>query len=162
MERYSPLAGVGGGYQSVIGNTYFYINMINNYYNRNLRQYAKSLRNTMTKAEACLWKYALRARQMKGYSFRRQRPIMNYIVDFACLELKLIIEVDGYTHSLDETIFKDTVKQKKLEEAGYYVIRFSDNEVLKDMRNVVMKIESCIDNLKLVYPPPTPASGGYV
>jgi len=112
----------------------------------------------MTKAEACLWKYALRARQMKGYSFRRQRPIMDFIVDFACLELKLIIEVDGYTHSLDETILKDNVKQRTLENAGYHVIRFSDNEVLKDMRNVVLKIEADIEALELkIHPLPPPA-----
>ena len=114
----------------------------------------------MTKAEACLWKYALRARQMKGYSFRRQRPIIDFIVDFVCLELKLIIEVDGYTHSLDETILKDNVKQKTLENAGYHVIRFSDNEVLKDMGNTILRIEALIDNLELPNPPPTPASGG--
>ena len=49
----------------------------------------------MTKAEACLWKYVLRASRMKGYGFRRQRPIMNYIADFMCKELMLVIEVDA-------------------------------------------------------------------
>jgi very-short-patch-repair endonuclease len=132
--------------------------MNNNYYNKNLQPYANSLRSSMTKAEACLWKYALRARQMKGYSFRRQRPIMDFIVDFACLELKLIIEVDGYTHSLDETILKDNVKQRTLENAGYHVIRFSDNEVLKDMSNVILKIEASIEALEFkIHPLPPPA-----
>ena len=114
----------------------------------------------MTKAEACLWKYALRARQMKGYSFRRQRPIMNFIVDFACLELKLVIEVDGYTHSLDETIRKDIFKETILKNAGYYLLRFSDNEVLKDMRNVILQIESYIEDFEMKNPPPAPAGGG--
>ena len=123
-------------------------NMNNNYYNKDLQPFANSLRSSMTKAEACLWKYALRARQMKGYSFRRQRPIMNYIVDFACLELKLVIEVDGFTHSLDETIRKDFIKQKALEDAGYHVIRFSDHEVLKDMRNVILTIETYIEDIE--------------
>jgi len=132
----------------------------NNYYNKDLQPYANFLRSSMTKAEACLWKYALRAKQMKDYTFRRQRPIMNYIVDFACLELKLIIEVDGYTHSLEETIKKDAIKQKALEDAGYRVIRFSDNEVLKDMRNVISTIEVFIEDLELLNPPPAPASGG--
>jgi very-short-patch-repair endonuclease len=137
------------------------INMKNNYYNKDLQLFANNLRSSMTKAEACLWKYALRARIMKGYSFRRQRPIMNYIVDFACLELKLIIEVDGYTHSLDETIQKDCIKQKTLEEAGYHVIRFSDSEVLKDIRNVILTIEKYIGDLEMQNPPPAPASGGH-
>ena len=114
----------------------------------------------MTKAEACLWKYALRAGLMKGYSFRRQRPILNFIADFACLELKLVIEVDGYSHFLEETIRKDRIKQQALENAGYQVLRFSDNEVLKDMRNVVMRIETFIEEWEVRNPPPTPASGG--
>jgi very-short-patch-repair endonuclease len=135
-------------------------NMKNNYYNKNLQPFANSLRCSMTKAEACLWKFALRARQMKGYSFRRQRPIMNFVADFACLELKLIIEVDGYTHSLDETIRKDFIKQKALEDAGYHVIRFSDHEVLRDMRNVILTIEMYIEDIEAGNPPPTPASGG--
>ncbi len=134
--------------------------MNNNYYNKNLQPYAHDLRSSMTKAEACLWKYALKAGQIKGYSFRRQRPIMNYIADFACLELKLIIEVDGYTHSLDEVIQKDLIKQNTLEDAGYHVLRFSDIEVLKDMGNVIRRIESYIEELETLSPPPAPASGG--
>jgi very-short-patch-repair endonuclease len=143
--------------------------MSNHFYNKALQPYAKELRGSMTKAEACLWKYALRARQMKGYSFRRQRPILNYIADFACLEVKLVIEVDGYTHSLDEIINKDRIKEIDLKKAGFYVIRFSDNEVLKEMSNVIMRIESFIEDLEKstpyprqrgTYPPPTPASGG--
>ena len=135
--------------------------MNNNYYNKKLQTFANSLRSSMTKAEACLWKYALRAGLMKGYSFRRQRPILNFIADFACLELKLVIEVDGYSHFLEETIRKDRIKQQALENAGYQVLRFSDNEVLKDMRNVVMRIEAFIEEWEVRNPPPTPASGGY-
>ena len=155
-------AGGGRGWISVnyMKNFNVIANMSNNYYNKNLQPFANSLRSSMTKAEACLWKYALRAGQMRGYLFRRQRPVMNYIVDFACLELQLIIEVDGYTHSLDETLQKDFIKQKALEDAGYHVIRFSDNEVLKDIRNVILTIELYIDELALQNPPPTPASGG--
>ena len=67
-------------------------------YNKRLQPFASKLRKEMTKAEACLWKYALRAGQMKGYQFRRQRPVLNYIADFMCKELRLVIEVDGITH----------------------------------------------------------------
>jgi len=55
----------------------------NNYhYNKNLQAYANQLRKNMTKGEACLWKYVLSKKQMKGYQFRRQRPVLNYIADF--------------------------------------------------------------------------------
>jgi very-short-patch-repair endonuclease len=124
--------------------------MKNNYYNSSLQPNAHSLRNSMTKAEASLWKYALKSRLMRGYMFRRQRPIMEFIADFACLELKLIIEVDGYTHSLNEVIEKDNFKQGKLEDAGYKVIRFSDAEVLKDMKNAIMAIETCIEEIEML------------
>ena len=67
-------------------------------YNKDLKGLAKANRSTMTNAEACLWKYVLAARQMKGYQFRRQIPVLNYIADFMCKELMLIIEVDGITH----------------------------------------------------------------
>jgi very-short-patch-repair endonuclease len=61
----------------------------------------------MTKAETCPWKFALRANQLKGYPFRRQRPVLNYIADFMCKDLMLIIEVDGITHQ-DEKSLMDT------------------------------------------------------
>lgn len=67
----------------------------NHFYNRNLQPNANRLRKEMTKAEACLWKYVLRAGKMKGYGFRRQRPVLSYIADFMCKELMLIIEVDA-------------------------------------------------------------------
>jgi very-short-patch-repair endonuclease len=63
-------------------------------YNKNLQPFANKLRKTMTKAEACLWKYVLRAGIMKGYQFRRQRPVLTFIADFMCKELMLVIEVD--------------------------------------------------------------------
>ena len=71
-------------------------------YNRRLKNFAKANRHDMTKAEACLWKYALSGRKLLGYQFKRQRPILNYIADFVCLDLKLVIEVDGYTHQFVE------------------------------------------------------------
>ncbi len=87
----------------------------NNYaYNKNFQHFANKLRKEMTKAEAALWKYALKARAMKGYQFRRQRPVLNYIADFMCKELRLVIEVDGYTHDFEETIVKDDKKDSDL------------------------------------------------
>ncbi len=131
------------------------INKNNNYdYNKFLRPYANALRNNMTKAEACLWKYALRARGMKGYQFRRQRPVLQYIADFMCKELKLIIEIDGSSHHYDETYIKDLKRQKDLEDAGFKVIRFTNEEVLKSMNNVILRLENVIEELELSTPSP--------
>ena len=90
----------------------------NHFYNKNLQPNANRLRKEMTKAEACLWKFVLRAGKMKGYGFRRQRPVLNYIADFMCKELMLIIEVDGSIHELEDVRKNDEQRQKVLEEAG--------------------------------------------
>ena len=102
-------------------------------YHKNLQPLANVLRKNMTKAEACLWKFILRSGKMKGYTFRRQRPVLNYIADFMSTDLKLIIEVDGITHDFEETIKKDEIRQKELEKAGFTVIRFIDDNILTDI-----------------------------
>ena len=117
----------------------------NHYYNKNLQPYANRLRKEMTKAEACLWKYVLRAGKMKGFQFRRQRPVLNYIADYMCRELMLIIEVDGITHHYEETIKKDKIRQKALESAGFTVLRFSDEEVLNHIQGVYNYLEDWIE-----------------
>ncbi len=114
-------------------------------YNDRLQPFARRLRNDMTKAEACLWKYALRAGQIGGYEFRRQRPVLNFIADFMCFELKLVIEVDGITHLWDETTEKDRRKDEALEAAGFTVMRFTDEEVLRDIKGVIQRIEWWIE-----------------
>lgn len=102
----------------------------------------------MTKAEACLWKYALQGRGMKGYQFRRQRPILKYIADFICLELKLIIEADGITHQLEDVHANDVIRQNALEDAGYTVLRFDDGEILNNMYNVKQQILYAIEDIE--------------
>ncbi len=101
----------------------------------------------MTKAEACLWKYVLRAGGMKGFTFRRQRPVLQYIADFMCKELQLIIEVDGITHTYEEVIEKDKKRQADLERAGFTVIRFTDEEVIYHINNVFWEIESQVTRI---------------
>lgn len=81
---------------------------------------------------------------MYGYDFHRQKPIDNYILDFFCYELMLGIEVDGYSHNLIEIHNKDLVKEAKMNELGITVLRFSDNQVLKDTDNVLWAIEGYI------------------
>jgi very-short-patch-repair endonuclease len=102
----------------------------------------------MTKAEACLWKYALRGRMRKGYGFRRQRPVLNYIADFMCMELMIIIEVDGITHTWDKSVERDAVRQTRLKEAGFYLIRFNDDELLNDINRVIERIDATIEELE--------------
>ena len=112
----------------------------------------------MTKAEACLWKYVLKAKNMKGFQFRRQRPVLNYIADFMCKELLLIIEVDGITHTYDQVSMNDQKRQLALENAGFTVLRFTDEEVLTDINGVYRKIEGWIIDSKI--PPPNPRQRG--
>ena len=114
-------------------------------YNPRLQNYAATLRKGMTKAEACLWKYVLKARKLRGYQFRRQRPVLNYIADFMCMELMLIIEVDGLTHHWEETSKKDHKRQQALEAAGFTILRFNDEDVLTDINAVLSFLEDWID-----------------
>ena len=67
---------------------------------------------------------------MHGYDFHRQKPIDEYIVDFFCNKLRLAIEVDGYSHQLEEIWEKDVIKTKRLNELGIQVFRFTDHQVL--------------------------------
>ncbi len=112
----------------------------------------------MTRAEVRLWKHVLRAGSLCGYSFRRQRPVLNYIADFMCFELKLIIEVDGITHTIEAVMRNDLIRQSALEEAGFTVLRFTDDEVLDDLDGVSKSLESWVKEFESVHPLP-PASG---
>ena len=120
----------------------------NNEYNPFLKKNANLLRKDMTKAEACLWKFVLRAKQMKGYTFNRQRPVLKFIADFLCKELSLVIEVDGITHDDEKVMNKDKRKQLALENAGFIVIRFSDNEILHHISGVRETIEDIVGELE--------------
>jgi very-short-patch-repair endonuclease len=129
----------------------------NNYgYNKKLKENANKLRKEMTKAEACLWKYVLRAGGMLGFTFRRQRPVLNYIADFLCKELMLIIEVDGMTHSYEEVDENDQRRQNQLEMAGFKVLRFSDEEILNHINRVGQTIESEVREIMNKNNIPTP------
>ncbi|HZY10941.1 MAG TPA: endonuclease domain-containing protein, partial [Bacteroidota bacterium] len=81
----------------------------------------------------------------KGYTFNRQRPVLDYITDFLCKKLRLVIEVDGITHQYEETYLKDKIKEEELEKAGFTVVRFLDEEVLKDIENVRRAIDHCVE-----------------
>lgn len=85
---------------------------------------------------------------MCGYDFHRQKPIDDYIVDFFCNKLNLAIECDGYSHQIDEVWEKDNKKTKRLKELGIEVLRFSDEQILKDTDNLLRVIEDYIDRFE--------------
>ena len=100
------------------------------------RHIPQTLRNTMTDSESRLWQ-RLRGRQLAGYKFRRQHPFLDYVLDFVCLERLLIVEVDGGQHLESE---RDKIRDKRLKEAGFQILRFWNNEVLEDIDAVVEAI----------------------
>src|ERR1035437_5946060 len=114
-------------------------------YNLDLKSNSRLLRNNSTLSEVLLWK-KLRAGSMMGFKFNRQKPLGNYIVDFYCKPLNLIIEIDGSSH--DNKYEKDAYRQKDLEKSGMTVLRFTDLQVKKDMNNVIRSIEIWIDENK--------------
>ncbi len=110
----------------------------NGFYNKKLKPFAKIMRNDSTKAEVRLWCELLSMGKL-GFSFLRQRPVGNYIADFMCKDLKLIVEVDGYSHQFKTT--EDIERDKILADLGYTVLRFTDDEVMKDLPNVQRTLE---------------------
>jgi len=86
-------------------------------------------------------------RQIDGYKFRRQQKIFNYIVDFYCYDLKLIIEVDGEVHSLPEQAKKDKSRDKILKFNGFYIFRLSNFEVETNLDSSVNKLRSFVSTL---------------
>jgi very-short-patch-repair endonuclease len=119
----------------------------NNNYNKDLKEYARELRNNSTFAEVILWNDLLKKKQLRGYSFLRQRPIQNYIVNFFCKDLKLIIEIDGRIHQYQKKC--DDKRDADLKNLGYSVIRFHNKEVLANLYNVQKTLEYFIDDFEL-------------
>jgi very-short-patch-repair endonuclease len=123
------------------------------------RSHAKSLRANMTEAERRLW-YYLRAHRFAGMKFRRQALIGSYIVDFASSQKNLIIEVDGGQHADSES---DRRRSRWLEDQGFRILRFWNNEVLNNTHGVLEAIMIAAANPSPGAPPrdapPSPTSG---
>ena len=103
--------------------------------------HARALRETATKAEQCVWNF-LRNRKMHGLKFRRQHPVLGFILDFACLEGKLAIELDGGQHNEPEKLASDAWRTQQLHKAGWRVLRVWNNEVLQNSEGVYAAIEA--------------------
>ena len=112
-------------------------------YKRQLKAFSRNLRNNSTFAEVLLWN-ELKAKKMLGFAFNRQKPLGNFIVDFYCKKLNLVIEIDGISHYSEEAHLQDEKRQQILEQLGLSFLRFDDEEVRTDMNNVLCAIESWI------------------
>lgn len=110
-------------------------------YNKQLKYLARELRKNMTDAERLLWS-KVRRKQLNSYQFYRQKNVGNYIVDFYCPAGKLIIELDGGQHYTEKGMKKDEIRDRYLDSLGYSVLRFSDREVLKNLKGVIEKIHN--------------------
>ena len=108
-------------------------------YEGKLKDFSRELRTHMTDAEKVLWQ-KLRRKQLKGYQFYRQKIIGDYIVDFYCPGARLVIEVDGGQHYGPEEMAKDGVRDERLRNLGFDVLRFSDRDVLVERESVLEKI----------------------
>lgn len=115
---------------------------------------AKNLRSNQTEAERKLW-YQLRAHRFMGLKFKRQKPIGRYIVDFICMEHQLIVEVDGGQHA-DQTTY-DQQRDAWLRRQGYTVLRFWNNDVMRQTEEVLEQIRLAVAGS--LSPGPSPASG---
>jgi len=108
-------------------------------YRHDLKKLARRLRAQMTDAELKLWS-RIRRKQIRGVQFYRQKPLLDFIVDFYAPAPRLIIEVDGGQHFETEHQVRDDVRDQRLEELGILVLRFDNLQVLKDLEAVVEQI----------------------
>ena len=116
-----------------------------------LKDFAKSHRKQPTMAEEYLWKQ-LKGEKLHGFKFRRQHIIDQYIADFVCLEKNLVVELDGAVHQLPENQISDQERTKFLNELGFQVVRFSNEEVLHDTVNVLGSIERALQSAPIATP----------
>ena len=108
---------------------------------------ARELRHSDTLAEKLAWNL-LRNRQLVHYKFRRQVPLGNAIVDFCCLSLRLVVELDGAGHAYQPQATRDQQRDRELENRGYRVLRFPNGIVLKAPTEFVKRVRECIAQLE--------------
>ena len=113
-------------------------------YRPELKLLARKLRKNSTLTEVLLW-CEIKSKQLLGYQFHRQVPMLDCIVDFYCHELMLVIEIDGDSHAHEETAKNDVIRQQRLEAEGVSFLRFDDLEVKKKLSIVVNEIYDWIE-----------------
>jgi very-short-patch-repair endonuclease len=102
---------------------------------KRFRQNARKLRKRETSAEACLWR-VLRNRQLARWKFRRQHPIDRYVVDFATLDGKLIVELDGETHATAKQLARDDERTRVLSSLGFNIVRVTNIDIYENIEGV--------------------------
>ena len=112
-------------------------------YDKNLKEFSRWLRTHSTLGEILLWQ-KLRTGNMMNYTFNRQKPLDRYIVDFYCKPLNLVIEIDGSYHFEQEQKIKDQHRQEALQKMGLNLLRFSEQQIRKDINVVLKAIENYI------------------
>ncbi len=115
----------------------------------NIKTYKKTrqfLRNNATKAEKMLWQ-KLKDSQL-GYKFRRQHGIKQYVVDFYCPKLKLVVELDGDVHYFRKQQEHDWIKEKNLEKLGFKIIRYHNSEIIEDIDKVIANMKAICKKLE--------------
>ena len=123
-------------------------------YRHSLKQPARRLRGEMTDAEQVLW-HRIQRKQIQGVQFYRQKPLLNFIVDFYCAKAQLVIELDGSQHLALEYQKKDAVRDQALEALGLCVLRFDNRQVLSETDSVVAVIDGVVgERLNLNPNPP--------
>src|SRR5262249_35257258 len=123
---------------------------------------AKKLRKQMTDAEVILWS-KLRGKQLDGLKFRRQHPIKSYVADFACIEVNLVIELDGATHSTAAEREHDERREAVLKREGWRIVRFKNADVTKNLYQTLQMISRsarCAPSAPDFVRDTSPASGG--
>jgi very-short-patch-repair endonuclease len=117
-------------------------------YNKELKYLAREKRSNSTLGEILLWKNLL-SKSRLGFQFNRQFPFENYILDFICRKLKFVIEVDGSSHNFK--LEEDNLRDMKLHNLGYEVLRISEHVVRHNFENVSRAVVSKVEELKLKY-----------
>ena len=119
------------------------------------RQFARNLRKALTSAEDTLWQ-ALRNKRFQGLKFRRQVPLLNYTVDFLCLERRLIVELDGKQHEWFSEY--DKRRTDEIERHGFVIVRVTNHDVMNDLDLVLAKIAGVASSAAPAFPHPRPRS----
>jgi very-short-patch-repair endonuclease len=121
-----------------------------------LKAKARRLRRGQTETEKRLWRL-LRNRELLGHKFRRQQPLSPFVVDFCCLEKKLVVELDGGQHAERPSL--DERRTEWLKREGYRLIRFWDNEMFENTQGVLEKIFRHLDGAPSPRPSPLKGEG---
>ena len=117
------------------------------------RARAKQLRRTMTRAETLLWRH-LKAHRLAILGFRRQSPMGNYIADFVAHSCRLVVEVDGESHDFESRLRHDSRRDQWFASRGYRVLRFTNDDVMKNLEGVVLANSLAAEQAA---PPPLPS-----